>query len=54
MAPIDFLLVCALAVIVGQEGAIYRAVDNLTKEEVAVKVYNISNQLRSIKVGIDE
>ncbi|KAK8817749.1 hypothetical protein WA538_004466 [Blastocystis sp. DL] len=33
-----------------REGAIYRAVDNLTKEEVAVKVYNISdNKLKSIK-----
>ena len=55
MAPIDFLLVYAFAVIVGREGAIYRAVDNLTKEEVAVKVYNSSdNKLKNVKVEINE
>ena len=33
----------------------YRAVDNLTKEMVAIKKYkNCSDQLKSIKVGMDK
>ena len=41
-------------VIVGQEGAVYRAVDNLTKEEVALRVFHVSeNQLKNIKVGMN-
>ena len=42
-------------VIVEYQGEVYRAVDNLTKEMVAIKKYkNCSDQLKSIKVGMDK
>ena len=40
--------------IVEHPGVIYRAVNNLTKEKVAVKVYrNSSNQLKDVKVRMN-
>ena len=42
-------------VIVEYQGEVYRAVDNLTKEMVAIKKYkNCSDQLKSIKVGMSK